>query len=50
MGQKAFAMENNNVIAGTHTFSINAADLQPGVYFYSVTAGKNTISKKMIVE
>ncbi|NCD42428.1 MAG: T9SS type A sorting domain-containing protein, partial [Bacteroidia bacterium] len=32
------------------TFTIQANDLQPGVYFYSVTANNKTISKKMIVE
>ncbi|MDD3011193.1 MAG: T9SS type A sorting domain-containing protein [Bacteroidales bacterium] len=49
MGQKVYGTENN-ANAGTQTFTIQANDLQPGVYFYSVTANNKTISKKMIVE
>ena len=35
---------------GSHTFTINAADLTTGIYFYTVTAGESKITRKMIVE
>ncbi|PLX10128.1 MAG: hypothetical protein C0598_11095, partial [Marinilabiliales bacterium] len=30
--------------------TINGADLTAGVYFYTVTAGENKVTRKMIVE
>jgi hypothetical protein len=36
--------------AGSHSLTIDASVLAPGVYFYTVTAGAQTITRKMIVE
>ena len=35
---------------GTRTLSINGSNLASGVYFYTVTAGDNKVTHKMIVE
>jgi len=35
---------------GSHTLTINGADLTAGVYFYTITAGENKVTHKMIVE
>jgi len=36
--------------AGVNTVNINVSDLNSGVYFYTVEAGNNAITKKMIVK
>jgi hypothetical protein len=36
--------------AGTHTLTMNANDLSAGVYFYTVSAGVNKVTHKMIVQ
>jgi hypothetical protein len=36
--------------AGTHTITMNANDLSAGVYFYTVSAGVNKVTHKMIVQ
>jgi hypothetical protein len=48
MGQNVYSV-NAGEVTGNYTFTLNA-DFEPGVYFYTVTAGTQTISKKMIVE
>lgn len=50
MGKKvATVIENNLVEAGNHTASFNV-DLQPGMYFYTLTAGDVVVgSKKFMV-
>ena len=35
---------------GTHTVTIDATDLSAGVYFYTVSAGTNKVTHKMIVQ
>jgi len=35
---------------GSYQFSIDGSQLTPGIYFYTVTAGKSSVTKKMIVE
>ena len=49
MGQNVYSV-NAGEVSGNYTFTLNGKDLQPGVYFYNVTAGGKTVSKKMIVE
>lgn len=38
------------VTPGNHFITLNAAGLTPGVYFYTVTAGANTVTRKMNVQ
>lgn len=50
MGQKVYTKDAGKVGAGMHQLTIDAAAMKAGVYFYTVTAGDNTVSRKMIVE
>jgi len=38
---------NSELIAGNHTFNFNGSDLESGIYFCKLTAGKNTYCKKI---
>lgn len=50
MGQKVYDIPASNYGAGIHSFSFDASTLANGVYFYTVTAGEEKITKKMIVK
>jgi len=50
MGQLIYSENAGNCALGTHQFTIDAAHLNAGVYFYTVTAGNQKVTKKMIVE
>lgn len=49
MGQTVYTI-NAGTISGTKRVELNASDLEAGVYFYTVTVGNESVSKKMIVE
>lgn len=49
-GQRVFEIPTQNLTAGKHNLTIDASVLVPGVYFYTVIAGTQTITRKMIVE
>ncbi len=49
-GQKVQEFPARNMQAGSHTLTINAESFSPGVYFYTVNAGTESVTKKMIVE
>ncbi|MCD4773799.1 MAG: T9SS type A sorting domain-containing protein [Bacteroidales bacterium] len=48
-GQKVYEVSNGHSNAGTHNLVINAENLSSGIYFYTVNAGNNAITKKMII-
>jgi hypothetical protein len=48
-GQKVYEINNGKVGAGSHTLTIDASNLSSGVYFYTVFAGEDAVTKKMIV-
>nr|NQU93834.1 T9SS type A sorting domain-containing protein [Bacteroidota bacterium] len=48
-GQKVYEINNGKVSVGSHTLTIDASNLSSGVYFYTVFAGENSVTKKMIV-
>ncbi len=50
MGQKVTSVEKRSAGKGSHEFVFDASGLAPGVYFYTVTAGNERITRKMIVE
>ncbi len=50
VGQVVFKTSKGDVNAGVHNFTIDASGLGSGVYFYTVKAGENSVTKKMIVE
>jgi hypothetical protein len=49
-GQKVYELNNGSSPAGMQTLTINGSNLKSGVYFYTVTAGENKITKKMVVK
>ena len=49
-GQKVMEIPAQNMTAGKHSLSIDASTFAPGVYFYTVTAGSESITNKMIVK
>lgn len=49
MGQTVYAL-NAGTINGTKKVELNANDLESGIYFYTVTIGNESVTKKMIVE
>ncbi|MCF8366998.1 MAG: T9SS type A sorting domain-containing protein, partial [Bacteroidales bacterium] len=50
MGQTVKTIPAKTYLAGTSSIAIQVSDLTSGVYFYTVSAGKETITKKMIEE
>ncbi len=48
-GKLVRTLVNGNVAAGNHRVDINTADLQEGVYFYTLTTDKFTATKRMTV-
>ena len=49
-GQMVNTADYGYKTAGTHTLTINASDLAPGVYFYTVSTGTNKVTRKMIIQ
>ncbi|MCD4731904.1 MAG: T9SS type A sorting domain-containing protein [Bacteroidales bacterium] len=50
MGQLVYEIQPEIVYSRNHIWEINTSDFKPGIYFYSVSAGNNQITKKMIVD
>ncbi|MBC8486166.1 MAG: T9SS type A sorting domain-containing protein [Bacteroidetes bacterium] len=49
-GQKVQGIKTLEAKPGMNKLTINAGKLSSGVYFYTVKAGENSVTKKMIVE
>jgi hypothetical protein len=49
-GQKVLEIPAQNMSVGSHSLSIDASTFAPGVYFYTVTAGSESVTNKMIVK
>ena len=50
LGQQIYTAQDVANAAGVYTFKVNVSDFNTGVYFYTVTAGEKSVSKKMIVK
>jgi hypothetical protein len=50
VGQSVSVVNNGRLASGTHNIKLNVTDLTSGIYFYTVTAGTQKLTKKMIVE
>jgi hypothetical protein len=50
MGQTVKVLPTQSMQAGANTVNIDVTDLTSGVYFYTIEAGKEAITKKMIVK
>ena len=49
-GQTVYSVNLGRKAQGTHPIEFNASDIASGIYFYTVTAGTSSITKKMIVK
>lgn len=49
-GQKVLELNKGHLQPGVHIITIDAARINPGVYFYTMKAGDNCITKKMIIK
>ncbi len=50
IGQRVYSVKKGKVNAGSYLFHLAAKDFTSGVYFYTVRAGENAVTKKMIVQ
>jgi hypothetical protein len=50
LGQKVYEMNYGTVSAGTHTYTFDGSKLQSGIYFYTVKAGEDSDTHKMVIE
>lgn len=50
VGQTVLSLDRGEQPAGDQQLVVNTSDLQSGVYFYTVSAGKESITKKLIVK
>ena len=50
IGQKVMDYQYGHVNAGTHQFTIDGSQLTTGVYFYTVTLDRTSVTKKMVVK
>lgn len=50
MGQVVLNNNYENLRRGNNEITIDGTNLSSGIYFYTITAGKNTVTKRMIVE
>lgn len=48
LGQQVIEINRGNVSAGTYYFQVDGANLQDGMYFYTVKANNSEVTKKMI--
>ncbi len=49
LGQQIKQLVNENETAGHHEVTFDGSNLSSGIYFYRITAGQHTMSKKMIL-
>ncbi len=50
LGQQVYSTQEMANASGAYTFNVNVSDFNTGVYFYTVTVGEKSVSKKMIVK
>ncbi len=48
-GQKVFEIPSTEMQAGNHSFIFDASRLTSGIYFYSISAGNEKVTQKMVV-
>jgi hypothetical protein len=48
-GQTVMEVDKGNVAAGSYTFIIDGSTLKAGTYFYTVTAGNQKVTRKMVI-
>ena len=48
-GKKVMSIDQGRQTAGVHSINLNAREFQSGVYFYTLSAGDNRLTRKMTV-
>ena len=49
LGQEVYKIPQHYFSGGEHLLSIVSSDLQPGIYFFTVRVGQNSVSRKMVI-
>jgi hypothetical protein len=49
IGQIVYRNEKNDG-KGNHSFTLNVSEFDPGIYFYTIILGNQTLTKKMLIE
>ena len=49
-GREIGSLVNGVLVSGEHTFTLQADDLQSGIYLYRLTAGEEVVSGKVVVK
>jgi len=49
-GQKVAMNDYGYKTAGSHTITIDGSQLTTGIYFYTISAGDNKVTRKMMVD
>ena len=47
LGEKVYSLNNGTMSQGDHMIQLNGANLSSGLYMVSLTAGDNTITRKV---
>jgi hypothetical protein len=50
VGQQVMQIDRGEVPAGNYQFTIDGSKLGNGIYFYTVNSGKESVTKKMVIE
>ncbi len=50
LGEKVYELSTIRGNVGLNSFKIQADDFTPGIYFYTVTTGESSLTKKMLVK
>lgn len=50
VGQKVFSEDLGNLTPGTHNYTLNASNLQNGLYLISITDGMNTLTNTISID
>ncbi|WP_337873326.1 T9SS type A sorting domain-containing protein, partial [Ignavibacterium sp.] len=49
LGNEVASLVNESRTAGSYSINFNASNLSSGVYYYKLTAGNFSVTKKMIL-
>jgi hypothetical protein len=49
-GQKVLEVNRGQLPAGSYIFTVDGSSMSSGVYFYTVTAGTQKVTRKMLID
>jgi hypothetical protein len=50
LGQTVYSQQSKSLNAGTHTYTIDGANLGAGIYFYTIRTNETSVTQKMMVK